>query len=662
MAGDDDVLADQLRHERHQLARGLIVAPALLALAGVGAVLGLCSPGATTAAPPALPQASPAHVPGEFYPEGEAVPRSLTEAERRFVESNPLRALRGASPPPTGPVWCPPEYAPVDGILIAWEGTSAWTNILRSMAPHITTTGAAKLYVVVDSAGEQSTVSSSLSSAGTNMSRVEFLVRTTDTIWIRDYGPRYIYEGDCRAVVDHTYNRPRPNDDTQPVHFASVKGHARYEIPLVHGGGNYHLDGLNRSRATRLINNENPGLTESQIIGLWNSYQNLDTTLYQPFPTSVDSTQHIDMWMQVIDDNAVVISDWPSNPGSIQDNICDSTAVSMAAEGYTVHRVPARSVGGVHYTYTNVVMCNDIVMIPTYTNPTVAPHNAAAIATWEAALPNKTIIQIPCQNIIGAAGAIHCIVMHIPEHRGGENPTAYLKNHNGGEILAPGEQSEITWITDDDNAVTSVELRLSTDGGATFPTLIASGQDRLGSYTWTAPMGVNTSHARIRVIASDAGGNTGFDDSDASFTIGSGCPADLDGDGAVGSGDLAIILGSWNAGPGPADLDGDGQVGSADLALVLGQWGTCSAAYDCPADLTGDDQALTRDHPQQPACRAGKVRDDRGGKPFHAGSASGNRPRPVAPSPRPLRRRHMLPCANQLVFRCRRQGDQHERL
>ncbi len=50
--------------------------------------------------------------------------------------------------------------------------------------------------------------------------------------------------------------------------------------------------------------------------------------------------------------------------------------------------------------------------------------------------------------------------------------------------------------------------------------------------------------------------------------------ADLDGDGMVGAGDLAILLGSWGfCGCCPADLDGDGVVGAADLAILLGSWG-----------------------------------------------------------------------------------------
>src|SRR5690606_31772272 len=133
--------------------------------------------------------------------------------------------------------------------------------------------------------------------------------------------PRYVFEGDCRVVVDHTYNRPRPNDDVLPVFFAGLKGHAFYEHPLIHGGGNFHLDALGRGYATRLIANENPGLTEPQIIGIWRDYLGLETHLFDPFRTSVDATQHLDMWMQVIADDAVVISDFVNGTPAFEDSI-----------------------------------------------------------------------------------------------------------------------------------------------------------------------------------------------------------------------------------------------------------------------------------------------------------------------------------------------------
>ncbi|MGA1466524.1 MAG: PA14 domain-containing protein [Phycisphaerales bacterium] len=57
------------------------------------------------------------------------------------------------------------------------------------------------------------------------------------------------------------------------------------------------------------------------------------------------------------------------------------------------------------------------------------------------------------------------------------------------------------------------------------------------------------------------------------------CPADLDGNGSVGAGDLAIVLASWSIGGSCGtclgDLDGDGVVNAGDLAAVLAAWGPC---------------------------------------------------------------------------------------
>lgn len=523
---------------------------------------------------------------GLVFPEGAAIPRSMTKTEQLWIADHPLAVSRGTTPPPAfrSDVRCPAEYEPMQGIIFAWEPFGSVTPILSAMVREITTTGAAEAYIMVDTASEQASVTTTLTSAGANMSRVKFFVVTTDTIWIRDYGPRYIYEGNVRSIVDHTYNRPRPNDDLQPFFWNNQKKHSLYEIPLIHGGGNYHLSRLGPSWSTRLIANENPGLSEATIIGHWQNYQNVNTTLTNPFPTSVDWTQHIDMWMQIIDDMKVIISDWPNNSGSVQDVICDSTAIAMAGAGWTVTRVPAFSVSGVHYTFTNVVMCNDLVLLPSYTNATVSPSNAAALAAFQAALPGKTIVQVPCQAIVSSAGVMHCIVMHVPAHlgAGGTSPTAYLRTLRGPETLTPGNNLDIRWSSDDDVSVSNVDILLSLDGGATWPTTIASATTDDGLFTWNVPS-TYTTQGRIRVVARDASGDTGFDSSDDDLFINAPpppCVGDADGGGTIGFADITSVLANYAATGTPfmeGDADGSGSVDFADITAVLANWGSdCS--------------------------------------------------------------------------------------
>ena len=513
------------------------------------------------------------------YPEGAEIPRNMTPEELAYTSNNPIAVPRAVTPPPTGPVRAVAEYEPMDGIILAYEGNSGWKQILRTMAVNITTVGNANVYLYCDSQSEANVAVFDIGIEGGDTSKVIPQIKTTDTIWCRDYGPRYIYQGDVRGIVDHTYNRPRPNDNTLPAHFAGFTGHPLYELPLIHGGGNYHLDSVGPAWSTELIANENPGLSESEIVDIWNDYQSSATTLTNAFPATVDSTQHIDMWTIMISEDAVIISDFPLAPGSTQDQVCDNHAVAMANAGYTVHRVPA--VGNpfqTHYTYTNAVICNDLVLLPFYDNVTNAnTYNAQALATWQAALPGHTIVQVDCDAIVTSAGVMHCICMHVPVNKNGANPGAYLVNVNGGDTYEPGEMVEVNWLTDDDVSVSNVDLLLSTNGGASFDTVIASMTADDGAFTWTVP-DLFSDQAMIRVLARDGDGNTGGDESDAVFTINGApaCPTDINGDGLIDTADLGIIIaafGSHGAGL-PSDLNGDMAVDTADLGILIAAFGS----------------------------------------------------------------------------------------
>ena len=530
------------------------------------------------------------------YPEGILTPRNLTPEESAWIAKHPIRAtpLR-ATAPPEGPVTPTAEYEPMEAILLAYEGSSSWLSILRQMAVAITTLGDADVWIYADTTNERNSIQSALTAAEADMSRVNILVKTTDTIWIRDYGPQYIREGGVRAAVDHTYNRPRPADNTVPAHYAAARGHLYYDLPLVHGGGNYQLSLEEGGHATTLIQNENPGLTGAQIIGLWQEYWGLVTSLESAFPTSVDSTQHIDMWMQMCSDTSVVISDWPAQSGTIQDQICDAAAADFASRGFTVTRVPARSVNGTHYTYTNVVICNDIVLVPTYTNTTIvaAGYNAQALTAWQSVFPGKTIIAINCQAIVTSAGVMHCITKHIPANLNGPVPTAYMLAPNAGGSYAPGERVTVRWISDDDLAVSGVEVKLSTDAGQTWESL-ATGLPRNGSYQWSVP-DVFATDALLRVVARDAQGNAGRDDSDLPFAITGTppCVPDLTTtgtsngtpDGVVNGSDFTYYLSLFASSATAADLTTtgttngipDGVINGSDFTFFLGLF-----AAGCP--------------------------------------------------------------------------------
>ena len=109
-------------------------------------------------------------------------------------------------------------------------------------------------------------------------------------------------------------------------------------------------------------------------------------------------------------------------------------------------------------------------------------------------------------------------------------PSATVLSPNGGVPLAVGSLATLQWIASDDVAVTGVDLLISRDGGASYSETIASGVANSGSYAWTVtgPTVVSV-QALVKVVAHDAGCNSGSDVSDAGFDIVDAATAVSDG-------------------------------------------------------------------------------------------------------------------------------------
>jgi hypothetical protein len=97
-------------------------------------------------------------------------------------------------------------------------------------------------------------------------------------------------------------------------------------------------------------------------------------------------------------------------------------------------------------------------------------------------------------------------------------PEVFVTSPNGGEDWIVGTTHQITWTATDDSGVTGVDLAYSTDGGATYPFVIATGLANSGTYNWIIP-DTPTTTAKVRVTAHDGVGNSGQDESDLVFTI-----------------------------------------------------------------------------------------------------------------------------------------------
>lgn len=89
---------------------------------------------------------------------------------------------------------------------------------------------------------------------------------------------------------------------------------------------------------------------------------------------------------------------------------------------------------------------------------------------------------------------------------------------NGGETWPAGARRSIFWTTNGGQPHT-VSIQLSTDGGLTYTTAIASGISDIGTYEWQIPAGLAAAKARVRVQAVSGTTVISSDVSDADFSI-----------------------------------------------------------------------------------------------------------------------------------------------
>ena len=97
-------------------------------------------------------------------------------------------------------------------------------------------------------------------------------------------------------------------------------------------------------------------------------------------------------------------------------------------------------------------------------------------------------------------------------------PSVAVSAPDGGETWKAGSVRAITWSATDDVGIAAVDLAYSTDGGASFPFLIARGLTNSGSYSWTVPNTLSTG-VRVRATVRDSIGNLSRDASAGDFII-----------------------------------------------------------------------------------------------------------------------------------------------
>ena len=384
----------------------------------------------------------------------ELLPRaeSALDLERFLARAGPPPSVPRADPPPSPPLRNCAEWEPITGVMIRYPLGLPYA-LLRDLDDGLT------LHVVV-SDSYLAAARSSLAGNGVDTSRVEWLVEPNNSIWVRDYGPWFVFAGSGDlAIVDHVYNRPmRPDDDLIPVRFAAQQGIPVHRHDMWHTGGNYMTDGLGRGMSTDLVYTEAAsanGMTPSQVDQLMHDYYGV--TAYEVVEDiETGGIHHIDTWAKFLDEETVVVKEvWTAHPTWAALEQRATLLASLPAStgrNYRVFRVYCPSIGNNRpAAYTNSLVANGLLCVPAFGN---APSDSDAVEVYRAAMPGYDVRAYAYAGWL-TDDALHCRVMgiadrgmlrveHVPVRGGTPGPVpiaAAVDAHSGAGI----DRVELWW-------------------------------------------------------------------------------------------------------------------------------------------------------------------------------------------------------------------------
>jgi agmatine deiminase len=226
--------------------------------------------------------------------------------------------------------------------------------------------------------------------------------------------------------VDWKYNRPRPLDDQIPVYIANLMNTPLYQAitppyDFIATGGNFMTDGHGTGFSSKLVLNENPTKTEAQIDTIAKKFMGLSRYIKMnnlPY----DGIHHIDMHMKLLDEETLLVGQYPAGIADgpqIEANLQYILNNFQTCYGrpFNVVRIPMPpdaygrypNTGGDYRTFTNSVIINKTVIVPTYE----LQYDTTALRIYREAMPGYRVVGINCNQTITALGAIHCIVKEL---------------------------------------------------------------------------------------------------------------------------------------------------------------------------------------------------------------------------------------------------------
>jgi len=352
--------------------------------------------------------------------------KSFMEGENN-TSAKPVGPLTRTSPMLSQPEDYYPaaEFRKQSAILIGCQGRlhltpKLYLDIARAIDRRV------PLFGVVNSQAQAKRGAELMESNGLPADAMRFLVLPCNTMWIRDYAPCIVrYDDDTAIVVDGKYQtrdrrEDRSKDELMGLELARLLGLPARSVPLLLEGGNMlsNGDGMLFTTPKTLELNQKEHYTQKQLMSMFDDYLGV-RAVFAVGALQEEPNGHVDMFMSILGKNLAVVGEItrsgdPENRAVLDKNADYLSKISTSTGPIKVVRIPMPPrLGNDWRSYTNVIMANGVLLMPSYTDVDPAIEDRAE-AVYRSLLPGWSVKRINCDKLVFDHGQLHCISYHIP--------------------------------------------------------------------------------------------------------------------------------------------------------------------------------------------------------------------------------------------------------
>ncbi len=337
--------------------------------------------------------------------------------------------------------YMPDEADPHEGTWLQWPHHYTYGTAYRNSldATWVAMTRALqqgeKVHIIAYNSTERTRITYLLLAAGVPTLNVDFLLRKTNDVWVRDNGPLFVYDNDDNLKITDWgfngwgYDTPYRADNTVPTGVANSLGLPRVDLnSVVLEGGAIEVDGngvLMATRSSTLENERNSELTQAEFERVLTTHLGVTKFIWLDgaYGGQDDITDmHIDGFARFGLNHTLVtmsradLSYWGLSGADIhtlyQASDINSTPYRFVPLPLTAKNVVTTAGKNLGFkgSYVNYYVGNTVVLVPTYNDA----NDAMALNILRQLYANRTVVGIDVRNLYQNGGMVHCVTQQQP--------------------------------------------------------------------------------------------------------------------------------------------------------------------------------------------------------------------------------------------------------